>query len=87
MHFLQDVFQMTAIAFVSIINHYPNNGLHLFWDTLCVSIYINTHTHKYKHKFLQKKWQILNDNAYVYYLNYEIRTFKDTNVAWEVIYG
>ena len=30
MHFLQDVFQMTTIALVSIINHYHINGLHLF---------------------------------------------------------
>ena len=29
MHFLQDVFQMTAIALVSVINHYYINGLHL----------------------------------------------------------
>ena len=33
-HFLQDVFQMTAIALVSVINPYHINGLHLFWDTL-----------------------------------------------------
>ena len=29
MNFLQDVFQMTAIALVSVLNHYIN-GLHLF---------------------------------------------------------
>ena len=34
MHFLQDMFQMSTIAFVSVINHYHINGLHLFWDTL-----------------------------------------------------
>ena len=34
MHFLQDVFQMTAIALVSVINDYHINVLHLFWDTL-----------------------------------------------------
>ena len=34
MHFLQDMFQMTAIALLSVINHYHINGLHLFWDTL-----------------------------------------------------
>ena len=28
--FLQDVFQMTAIALVSVINHYHINGLHIF---------------------------------------------------------
>ena len=33
MHFLQGVFQMTAIAFIWIINNYHTNGLHLFWDT------------------------------------------------------
>ena len=32
-HFLQDVFQMTAIVLVSVINHHIN-GLYLFWDTL-----------------------------------------------------
>ena len=32
-HYLQDMFQMTAIALVSVIN-YHINGLHLFWDTL-----------------------------------------------------
>ena len=34
MHFLQDIFQMTAIALVSVINHYHINGLQLFWDAL-----------------------------------------------------
>ena len=34
--FLLDVFQMTAIALVSVINHYHINGLHLFWDTLYI---------------------------------------------------
>ena len=34
MNFLQDVFQMTVIALVSVINHYHINGMHLFWDTL-----------------------------------------------------
>ena len=33
-HFLQDVFQMIAMALVSVINHYHINRLHLFWDTL-----------------------------------------------------
>ena len=28
------MFQMTAIALVSIINQYHINGLHLFWETL-----------------------------------------------------
>ena len=30
MHFLQDVFQMTAIALVLVITHYPINGFDLF---------------------------------------------------------
>ena len=34
MHFLQDVFQMTAIVLVSVIKHYYINGLNLFWDSL-----------------------------------------------------
>ena len=40
MHFLQDVFQMTAITLVSVINHYHINWLHLFWDTQYIYIYI-----------------------------------------------
>ena len=31
MHFLQDMFQMTAVAQVSVINHYHINVLHLFF--------------------------------------------------------
>ena len=42
MHFLQDVFQMTTIALISVINHYHINGLHLFWDILYIYIYINS---------------------------------------------
>ena len=38
MHFFQDVFQMTAIVLVSVINHYHINGLHLFWDTLYANL-------------------------------------------------
>ena len=34
MHILLDMFQMAAIALVSVINHYHINGLHLFWDSL-----------------------------------------------------
>ena len=34
MQFLLDVFQMTAITFVSVLNHYHIKGFHLFWDTL-----------------------------------------------------
>ena len=33
MHILQDAFQMTAIALVSVINPYHINGLNLFLDT------------------------------------------------------
>ena len=33
-HFLQDVFQMTYIALVSVINPNYINGFHLFWDNL-----------------------------------------------------
>ena len=32
--FLQDVFKMTVIAGVLVINHYHMNGLHLFWNAL-----------------------------------------------------
>ena len=35
--FSQDVFQMTAIASVSVINYYQIKGLHLFWDTLYIT--------------------------------------------------
>ena len=34
MHFLLDVFQMTTIVLVSVINPYHINGLQVFWDTL-----------------------------------------------------
>ena len=34
MHFLQYVFHITAIALVSIMNHYHINGLHQFWDII-----------------------------------------------------
>ena len=33
-YFLQDVIQITAIALVSVINHYHINGLHLFWGII-----------------------------------------------------
>ena len=32
--FLLEMFQITAIALVSVINHNHINRLHLFWDTL-----------------------------------------------------
>ena len=34
MHFLQDMFQITAIALISVRNHYHINGLHPFWENL-----------------------------------------------------
>ena len=34
--FLQDVFQMIAITFVSDTNYYHINGWHIFWDTLYI---------------------------------------------------
>ena len=34
MYFLQDMFQMTAIALVSVVNHNHINRLHLFWNNL-----------------------------------------------------
>ena len=33
-HLLQDMFQLSVIALVSVLNHYHINGLHLFWDAL-----------------------------------------------------
>ena len=36
MHFSLNVFRMTVIALVSVMNHYHTNGLHLFWDTLYI---------------------------------------------------
>ena len=36
MHFLQDVFRMSAIALVSVITYYRINVLDLFWDTLYI---------------------------------------------------
>ena len=35
MYFLQDVFQMTAIALIYVINHYCINELRLF-ETHCI---------------------------------------------------
>ena len=32
MHFLQDVFKMTAIALISVISHYHINGMPLFFN-------------------------------------------------------
>ena len=36
MHFLHDMFQMTAIALVSVMNNHISE-LHLFWDNLYIS--------------------------------------------------
>ena len=38
MHFWLDVFQITAVVVVSVINHYHINRLHLFCDTLYLKI-------------------------------------------------
>ena len=52
MHILLDVFQMTATAFVSVINYI--NRLHLFWDTLYIYVYIyEVHTISFQTFF---KW-------------------------------
>ena len=48
--FLQDMFQMTAVALVSVINHYHINGLHLFWDTQYIRTYIYIHKDWYRKK-------------------------------------
>ena len=40
MHFLQNGFHMTAIALISVINHYHINGLHLFLDTLYIILLV-----------------------------------------------
>ena len=54
MHFLQGVFQMTAIVLVSVINYYHINGLHLFCDTL--NIYIKSRRkNKWKGNLREKK--------------------------------
>ena len=37
-HFLQDVFQMTAIVIVSVLIHYPINELYLYWEILYMMI-------------------------------------------------
>ena len=47
MPLLQDMFQMTTIVLVSVINHYHINGLHLFWDTLYVPAVTATQLQKY----------------------------------------
>ena len=41
MYFLQEVFQMTTIALLSVINRYHINGLHLFWDTFYALFFLN----------------------------------------------
>ena len=51
--FLQDVFQMTAIALVSVINYYYN-GLHLFCDIL---YNIQIKYNKYRYYFYILKLQ------------------------------
>ena len=59
MHFLQDVFQITAIALVSVINYYPIKGLHLFWDTGYLGSYITSAESHVKIRF-GKAWTAVN---------------------------
>ena len=64
MHFLQDVFEITAVALVSLINNYYINELNLFWDTLnnkkekyIENIEnINRNNESKSMKILRKKW-------------------------------
>ena len=51
-HFLQDVFQMTTITLVSIINHYHINGLHLFWDTQYVNFLLSNRSNDFLLSYL-----------------------------------
>ena len=45
-YFLQDVFQMTTIVYVSVINHYHINRLYLFYfETPCICIYVRMPSH------------------------------------------
>ena len=37
MDILLDVFQMTSIALILVLNHNHINGLHLFWETLYIA--------------------------------------------------
>ena len=38
--FFRILFQMTTIVFISVINHDHINGLHLFWNTLYVNVWL-----------------------------------------------
>ena len=42
---------MTVIVFVSVINHYHVNGLHLFWDTSIINVIILNLPPTYTHRF------------------------------------
>ena len=71
--FLEDVFQMTTIALVSVISHYQINRLHLFSDTLYIYIHplnilfyhifvfthTHTHTHAHTHTHTHTQWKRL----------------------------
>ena len=56
MQFFKDMFQMSAIALVSVINHYHINGWHLFWDSLnmCVNVYMHVLSHQSVYAFTCK---------------------------------
>ena len=43
--FLQDIFQMSAISLVSVINYYHINGFHLFWDTVFFFFFLYSVVH------------------------------------------
>ena len=47
--FLQDMFQMTTTALVSVINHYHINGFHLFWNTLYLTKHFSSDHRLNKH--------------------------------------
>ena len=53
-HFLLHVFQMTAIALLSVMNRYHTNGLHLFWDTLNENEKKKKNGYRVLYKVLQK---------------------------------
>ena len=59
---------MTAIALVSVINHYHINGLHLFWDTLYLNsfkiLFFSSETKKIKGQ--EKSFQQYFEFIYLY---------------------
>ena len=49
MYFSQDLFKMTAMALVSVINYYDINGLHLFiYVRLIMLVYIYIYIYIYE---------------------------------------